>query len=110
MKKLNILFVPFEKENYVSDQTLLGLHGNYMIEYIEPEKINKEIEKPNNELPEKIVTFNTNETFIPQTNNNINNQDCYTDVLDMIPDIIHLTEDDSNITTDTEQLISHNFK
>jgi hypothetical protein len=117
-KKINILFVPFKKENYISDQSLLGLHGNYMIENInlnEPININ---------VNQKNVTFNTNDSFISQQNkdtfdnqednqenNQENNQETYTDVLDMIPDIIHLTEDDSIITTtDTEELISHNFK
>ncbi len=102
---INILFIPFEKEHYISDQSLFGLHGNYMIEIVS-DKINN-----------KIVKFNNNDTFIPQTNNNNqdnnkdNNQDNYTDVLDMIPDIIHLSENNSELnTTDTAELISHNFK
>jgi hypothetical protein len=97
---INILFIPFEKENYISNQSLLGLHGNYMIEII------------NNKQVEKNVTFNDNDTFIPQPNNvNDNNQETYTDILDMIPDIIHLSEDNSELnTTDTAELISHNFK
>ena len=47
---------------------------------------------------------------MPQINNNEDNE-TYTDVLDMIPDIIHLSEDNSELdTTDTDRLISHNFK
>ena len=72
---------------------------------------NKEvkIDKPVENKP-KTVQFNTNNTFIPNNYEN-DNQETYTDVLDMIPDIIHLSEDNSEIdTTDTEQLISHSFK
>jgi hypothetical protein len=97
---INILFVPFEKENYVSDQSLLGLHGNYMINIID--KLSKQVE-----LSKKTVKFDTDNTFYQNDNHD---NETYTDVLDMIPDIINLTEDDSIITTDTEQLISHNFK
>jgi hypothetical protein len=127
---INILFVPFEKENYISDQSLLGLHGNYMINIIDKlsDKISDKISDnlsdklqdisserlsdiSKDKLSEKTVKFNTNNTFYQNDNHN-NNQDneTYTDVLDMIPDIINLTEDDSIITTDTDQLISHNFK
>jgi hypothetical protein len=117
-KKINILFVPFEKENYISDQSLFGLHGNYMIENIIENNIDNNIKNilepiiskpPENKVIEKTVKFNNNEYFIPQ-NNNYDNQETYTDVLDMIPDIIHLTEDDSIMTTDTAELISHNLK
>ena len=59
-----------------------------------------------------VSKLNDNNTFISQ--NNIldeNNIETYTDVLDMIPDIIHLSEDNSIVnTTDTDELISHNFK
>jgi hypothetical protein len=104
--KINILFVPFEKDNYISNQTLFNYHGNYMINVIEPKKPN--VSKETNV---KTVHFNNNDTFIPQINNNQDTQETYTDVLDMIPDIIHLSEDNSPIdTTDTEQLISHNLK
>ncbi len=116
--KINILFVPFEKENYVSNQTLFNLHGNYILSIKTPDTI---IEKP--EIPNKVesyenktksVQFNSNDTFIPQTDfkeNEHNKVDTYTDILDMIPDIIHLSEDNSPLdTTDTEKLISHNFK
>ncbi len=94
--KINILFVPFEKDNYISNQTLFGLHGNYKLLIIDNKK--------------KSVQFNEKEEII-------NNTETYTDVLDMIPDIIHLSETEENIdeiynddTTDTEQLISHNLK
>jgi hypothetical protein len=111
---INILFVPFEKENYISNQSLLGLHGNYMINIIDKlsDKLPKILSEPIN-LSEKTVKFDTHNTFIQNNNKNDYNNDnheTYTDVLDMIPDIINLTEDDSIITTDTEQLISHNFK
>ncbi len=77
---VNVLFVPFEKEHYISDQSLFGLHGNYMI-YIK-----------NNETKEEYTYTDV-------------------DVLDMIPDVIHLSEDESDIdTTDTVALISHNLK
>ena len=124
--KINILFVPHEKDNYVSNQTLFGIHGNYMIQVmnneadIEPPQKTTQIEpkierkiKQDSPVDNKKVTFNKNDTFIPQinANNDKDNNDTYTDVLDMIPDIIHLSEDNSELdTTDTEQLISHNFK
>ncbi len=103
--KINILFVPFEKDNYISNQTLFNYHGNYMIDIIEPSK-------QQTVTNSKTVQFSNNNTFIPQVNNdNEEKQETYTDVLDMIPDIIHLSEDNSPLdTTDTEQLISHNLK
>jgi hypothetical protein len=103
--KINILFVPFEKDNYISNQTLFNYHGNYMIDIIEPSKQQKVTNI-------KSVQFSNNNTFIPQVNNdNQEKQETFTDVLDMIPDIIHLSEDNSPLdTTDTEQLISHNLK
>ncbi len=113
--KINILFVPFEKDNYVSNQTLFNYHGNYMINVIEPKiEQNKDIREPFKEdVKLKSVQFNNNDTFIPQQVNKDNQekQETLTDVLDMIPDIIHLSEDNSPLdTTDTEQLISHNIK
>ncbi len=107
--KINILFVPFEKDNYVSNQTLFNLHGNYKLEILDDNK-------------KKTVQFSDkkeiiNETFIPakQTVDISAVSDTYTDVLDMIPDIIRLSEteeniDDMNDTTDTIELISHNLK
>ena len=32
---INILFIPHQKDNYISNQTLLGLHGNYKMTIIE---------------------------------------------------------------------------
>ncbi len=120
--KIDILFVPNEKDNYISNQTLFGIHGNYMIKVhnMEPkveQKLEPKMEQtvvPNIEnLMEqnKKVTFDKNDTFIPQNKKDEPIEETYTDVLDMIPDIIHLSEDNSELnTTDTEQLISHNFK
>ncbi len=124
--KINILFVPFEKDNYVSNQTLFNYHGNYMINIVEPINSAKPIIPktqpqiiPENQTPIlnepkiKSVQFNNNDTFIPQNNNFAleEKQETYTDVLDMIPDIIQLSEDNSPLdTTDTEELISHNLK
>jgi hypothetical protein len=103
-KMVDILFVPFEKDNYISDQSLFNLYGNYKIKMI-------------NDTEKKSVQFTNNDTFIPQNNQEIDNPETYTDVLDMIPDIIHLSEDNSSIntddvneTTDTNELISHNLK
>ncbi len=71
---INLVFIPLEIDNYYSNQTLLGKHGNYIM------KIN-------------------------------NNQDNITETFDMIPDIIQLTEESSDVdTSDTEKLIAHNFK
>ena len=106
--KINILFVPHEKDNYVSNQTLFGIYGNYMIKLLN----NESIVEPQKEQNKK-VKFTNNDTFISQNDNHDNNDnnETYTDVLDMIPDIIHLSEDNSILnTTDTEELISHNFK
>jgi hypothetical protein len=87
--KINILFVPFEKEHYISNQSLLGLHGNYMIT----------INNVNNIKNNKKVTIKEESE----------NMETYTDILDMIPDIIHLSEDSEIDTTDTEKLISNNL-
>jgi len=107
--KINILFVPFEKDNYISNQTLFNLHGNYKLEVLDDNK-------------KKTVQFSDkkeiiNETFIPakQTAEISAVSETFTDVLDMIPDIIRLSEteeniDDMNDTTDTIELISHNLK
>jgi hypothetical protein len=105
--KINILFVPHEKDNYISNQTLFGIYGNYMIK-----QLNENINDNDTSIQNKKVKFNNNDTFISQINKiDENNIETYTDVLDMIPDIIHLSEDNSNVnTTDTEELISHNLK
>ncbi len=130
--KISILFVPFEKDNYLSDQTLFGLHGNYRLTIHNNENTPKQIEKPKEKdikIPTKPkVQFNTNDTFIPELNRdyqdsnpdsnhdsnhdyNHDYNDTFTDVLDMIPDIIHLSESEESIdTTDTDKLISHNIK
>lgn len=72
---INLLFIPFEKDHYYTNQTLLGKQGNYIM------KINND------------------------------NLDTNTEIFDMIPDVIQLTEDSSEVqTSDTEQLIAHNFK
>ncbi len=112
--KINILFVPFEKDNYISNQTLFNLHGNYKLEIVEDNK-NKIVE----DNKKKIVQFSEkneiiNETFISEDNREtMVATETYTDVLDMIPDIIRLSETEENIdddTTDTIELISHNLK
>jgi hypothetical protein len=123
---INILFVPFEKDNYISDQTLFGYHGHYLLTILDNNKSTNDKpinDKPTNDKPindkPKNVNFNddlfikqkinSSNTSIPQTEQPNSNPETYTDVLEMIPDIIHLTESD-DITTDTEKLISHNFK
>jgi hypothetical protein len=119
--KVNILFVPFEKDHYMSNQSLLGMHGNYKMDIVSFDKaithINNEeftnddkpverkvSEKKSSEKSQKKVRIDTNDVFIPSEYN----QNEETDVLDMIPDIIHLTSEDD--TTDTIALISHNLK
>ena len=86
--KMNILFVPFEKENYISNQSLLGLHGNYMI------SINNQ---SNVETVGKIVK--------------VEEPNIDTDIygLDMIPDMIELSDNDNDIDIDNI-LISHNIE
>jgi len=130
--KVNILFVPFEKDHYMSNQSLLGMHGNYKMDIVSLEKgtmhmINKEDFNNNppkvetrvpSEKQAKKVKIDTNDIFINpnndmQANSRSYMQDAHTrsetqDVLDMIPDIIHLTSEDD--TTDTIALISHNLK
>lgn len=123
--KVNILFVPFEKDHYMSNQSLLGMHGNYKMDIISCEKgmmHRKEKEDFNNNPPKvdtripsekqaKKVTIDTNDIFI-NPNNNMKDantrSETQNDILDMIPDIIHLTSEDD--TTDTIALISHNLK
>ena len=133
--KINILFVPFEKDHYMSNQSLLGIHGNYKMDIVSSDKAivhseenehfandvntnkitkpniteNKDIKTPKvetrvpSEKQAKKVTIDTNDIFISNTNSETQN-----DILDMIPDIIHLTSEDD--TTDTIALISHNLK
>lgn len=116
--KINILFVPFEKDNYISNQTLFNYHGNYMINIIDTKSVSGSVlsepasePAPKTEQKMKTVKFNNNATFIPQNNIEEDKQETYTDVLDMIPDIIQLSEDNSPLdTTDTDELISHNLK
>ncbi len=126
--KVNILFVPFEKDHYMSNQSLLGMHGNYKMDIVSLEKgtmhmINKEDFNNNppkvetrvpSEKQAKKVTIDTNDIFI-NPNNDMQDANSRSeslrdtlDVLDMIPDIIHLTSEDD--TTDTIALISHNLK
>jgi len=122
--KVNILFVPFEKDHYMSNQSLLGIHGNYKMDIVSFDKMTTHInneeftnddkpierrvsEKKTSEKSQKKVRIDTNDIFIPSESiNQQKNED--TDVLDMIPDIIHLTSEDD--TTDTIALISHNLK
>ncbi len=129
--KVNILFVPFEKDHYMSNQSLLGMHGNYKMDIVSFEKKTmykneefknddkpierKASEKNSSEKSQKKVRIDTNDVFIPAElipsesipSESINKNE-ETDILDMIPDIIHLTSEDD--TTDTIALISHNLK
>ena len=111
--KVNVLFVPFEKEHYISNQSLLGMHGNYKIQIVpcdhmsgekfgeqSGEKSGEQCAKKISKKPSKKVTIENTDIY-----NYTHNM---TDVLDMIPDIIHLTSEDD--TTDTIALISHNLK
>ncbi len=75
---INVLFVPFEKDNYYSNHMLFGRYGNYIMTIKGCE-------------PEKKVTFAEDDSIIN------------TEILDMIPDVINLSEED---TTDTERLIN----
>jgi hypothetical protein len=115
--KVNILFVPFEKDHYTSNQSLLGMHGNYKMDIVSSDKeIMHMKEKEDFDNPPKLekrvpsekqakkVTIDTNDIFI---NPNIQSE-TQNDILDMIPDIIHLTSEDD--TTDTIALITHNLK
>lgn len=111
--KINILFVPFEKDNYISNQTLFNLHGNYKLEIVEENKKKVEEKRKSVQFSEKKEIIN--ETFISADHRETHreNTETYTDVLDMIPDIIRLSETEENIdddTTDTIELISHNLK
>jgi len=109
--KINILFVPFEKDNYISNQTLFNLHGNYKLEIVEDNKKKVEEKRKSVQFSEKKEIIN--ETFISADHRETIATETYTDVLDMIPDIIRLSETEENIdndTTDTIELISHNLK
>ena len=111
---INIIFTPFNKDNNISYHSILGLYGNYKFDIINSPKENVDkkakkvkFSKPNIESDD-IKSYDTK--IDNPIQKNINNND-YNDIFDKIPDIIHLTEDDSdNITTDTATLISHNFK
>jgi hypothetical protein len=92
---INILFVPFEKDNYFSNQTLFGLHGNYMMTIVSGKQ---PIEFLPPAVQEKKVTFADEDSIIN------------TEVLDMIPDVIHLSESESEDTTDTEKMINDYYK
>lgn len=135
--KVNILFVPFEKDHYMSNQSLLGMHGNYKMDIISFDKATMHVEENKSQnddsvnnkniqhLPDanskdpstkqtKKVSINMNDICINNPNSdtqsdieNWKNSETQ-DILDMIPDIIHLTSEDD--TTDTIALISHNLK
>ncbi len=88
---INILFVPFEKDNYFSNQTLFGLHGNYMMTIV------------SGEIPQVVEPMQLKKVTFAEEDSVIN-----TEVLDMIPDVIHLSESEEN-TTDTEKMINNYY-
>ncbi len=88
---INILFVPFEKDNYFSNQTLFGLHGNYMMTIV------------SGEIPPVVEPMQLKKVTFAEEDSVIN-----TEVLEMIPDVIHLSESEEN-TTDTEKMINNYY-
>ncbi len=112
---INILFVPFEKDNYFSNQTLFGLHGNYMMTIVKggnsdifekPEVLELPIQQEQNDKnpspPVQVQQMQKKVTFAEE-DSVIN-----TEILDMIPDVIHLSEDEE--TTDTERMINDYYQ
>ena len=98
---INIKFIPIKNELFIGRYTLFGINGNYYIEKDSNDII--KIPDPNPIIiSEKI---NTNKYIKSILKSDMTHS--VTDVLDLIPDIIHLSsniEDDSvNITTESEQ-------
>jgi len=100
---VTIRFIPIENELFIGRYTLFKVNGNYYIE-----KDNRNIVKPdvivsdkkqNNKEVKSILKNEKKHTYDPNYS--------VTDILDLIPDIIHLSsdiEDDSEIvTTATER-------
>jgi hypothetical protein len=96
---VNIKFIPIKNELFIGRYTLFGINGNYYIE------------KDSNDIiknPDPIIVsekINTKKHIKSILKSDITHS--VTDVLDLIPDIIHLSsniEDDSvNVTTESEQ-------
>lgn len=98
---INVLFVPFEKEHYTSNQSLFGLYGNYMMTIKDTKSI----------FNEKNIANNENLKIVSESDFKMDMDILNSDIMNDIPDIIHLSEDNSDVeTTDTAELISHNFK
>jgi hypothetical protein len=116
--KINILFVPFEKENYISNQSLLGLYGNYMISVNMIEQLSMNQNENQNMNQSNSVIKSTNNSAIKsaiksEIKSNVDNYNIYSDTndLDMIPDMIELSDNDNDIDIDIDNmLISHNIK
>jgi hypothetical protein len=108
--KINILFVPFEKENYISNQSLLGLYGNYMISVnmIDQRSMNQNMNQSKSAIKSSIKSSIKSPIKSP-INSNVDNYNIYSDTndLDMIPDMIELSDNDNDIDN---MLISHNIE
>jgi hypothetical protein len=86
---VNMTFIPTNKDNYIGSNMLFNMVGNYELNV---EGMENEIKEP----------------YTEKVDDDVLNVD--TDIMDMIPDIIHLSEDSPVDTTDTATLISHNLK
>jgi hypothetical protein len=97
---ITIKFIPIKNELFIGRYTLFGVNGNY---YIETD-INDEKSKSNKKL--QPIIKNTPIETKPSKNESIKNKIddnpliTATDILDMIPDIIHLSSDEK----DTERI------
>ncbi len=116
---INITFTPTNKDHYIGGHMLFGMLGNFHIDIDSRDKITRHINSINlSEENKQTDSFiNTKEDSIYIQNNKMNPDRMNperimldTDVMNMIPDIIHLSEDSCEDTTDTQALISHNLK
>ena len=100
---ISIKFIPIQNELFIGRYTLFGINGNYYIE--KDSTINESLDNNNiikEESPIKMIKTKS----ILKNDKSYDSNYSVTDVLDLIPDIIHLSsdieEDSVLVTTATE--------
>lgn len=111
--KINILFVPFEKAHYMSNQSLLGMHGNYKMDIISHNKpvlhIDNNEHIDNNKHIDNINPPKKKKSSLKKPKEEIFITDPNDPFAGLIPDVIHITSEQfsENNTTDTIELITN---
>jgi hypothetical protein len=110
--KINILFVPFEKAHYTSNQSLLGMHGNYKMDIISHNKPVLHMDNQPDNISDKVEPVKKKKKSIEKPKDDIFMTDFSGSLEDLIPDVIHITSEQfsEDNTTDTVELITHNLE